>query len=176
MDEVRVINVLQSFSEIHGFEYDKAPIPYIPFGGIMGAIKDGTFTMYISRSESEVYGQYHTNFTLKYQNHIPVGFCIEYEGNPNKKGLGFDGRIVDLSNDRQINFLTTKVKSGLIDAFDRIDLIDEELFNIRSLLRISESGIALTVSVLFLNIDKLNTAYAKVIDILTQIKSVLSGT
>jgi len=174
MDENKIINIMQSFSEIHGFEYDKTPVPYIPFGGIRGPLNDGIFTLYISRSESRVHGQYHTHFTLKYQNLVPLGFCMEYVGDPNKKGMGFDERIADLSKDNQINVLTPQVKADLIYAFDKIDNIDEQIFNLRSSLRIGESGIALIVSILFQNIDELNTVYAKVIDILVSIKSALS--
>ena len=176
MDETKIINILQLFSETDGFEYDRTPIPYIPFGGIRGALNGGIFTLYISRSESRAHGRYHTHFTLKYQNLIPSGFVIEYEGNPNKKRMGFDDRIIDLSNDRQINVLTTPIKEDLTKAFDQIDYIDEQIFKIRSSLRISESGISLIVSVLFQNIDELNTVYAKVIDILISIESALSKT
>ncbi len=176
MDENKIINILQTFSEIHGFEYDLTPVPYIPFGGIKGTLSDGIFTLYISRSESEAHGRYHTHITLKYHNLIPSGFCIEYEGNPNKKRMEFDDRIADLSNDKQINGLTPQVKAGLNHVFDKIDIIDEEIFKIRSSLRISESGIALIVSVLFQSIDELNTVYAKVSDILISIKSAFSKT
>jgi len=124
MDEDKIINTLQLFSEIHDFEYDRTPVPYIPFGGIRGALNDGIFTLYISWSESRVHGRYHTHFTLKDQNIVPSGFCIEYVGNPNKKGMGFDDRITDGSNDNQINDLTPQVKADLTDAFDNIDNID----------------------------------------------------
>ena len=176
MDEEKIINILQAFSDIHGFEYDKAPIPYIPFGGISGATNDGTFSLYISRSESSAHGRFLTNFTLKYKNLIPSGFCIEYEGNPNKKDLDFDDRIVDLSNDKQFDFLTIQAKTDLTNAFNQIDNIDETIFNIRSTLRISESGIALVVSRLFQTIDELNSAYARVLDILINIKMALTKT
>ena len=174
MDESKIINILKSFSEIHGFEYDKAPVPYIPFGGVRGTLNDGIFTLYILRSESRIHGRYHTHFTLKDQNLVPPGFCIEYEGNPNKKGMEFYDRIEDLSRDNQINFLTHQVKADLIKAFDKIDIIDEQIFKIRSSLRIDESGIALIVSVLFQSVEELNTVYYKVIDILISIRLALS--
>jgi hypothetical protein len=173
MDENKIINILQSFSKIHGFEYDKTPVPYIPFGGIRGSLNDSTFTLYISRSESRVHGRLHTHFTLTNQNLVPTGFCIEYVGNPNKKGKGFDDRIADRSNGDQINVLTPQIKINLTSAFDRIDEIDEEIFKVRSFLRISENGIALEVGVFFQNVEELNTVYAKVIEILIGIKSVL---
>ena len=176
MNENAIINTLQSFSEIYEFEYDRASLAYIPFGGITGAIDGGIFTLYISRSESRIHGRYHTHFTLKYRDLIPEGFCIEYEGNPNKKYFGFDDRIVDLSTDRQINILTPQAKDSLIKALDQIDQIDENIFNIRSSLRISESGIALLVSSLFQNVDELNAVYAKVIEILKSIATALSKT
>ncbi len=176
MNENEIIKTLQSFSEIYGFEYDSAPLAYIPFGGITGALNGGIFTLYISRSESRIHGRYHTHFTLKYRDLIPEGFCIEYEGNPNKKSLGFDDRIVDLSTDRQINILTYQAKDSLIKALEKIDHIDENIFNIRSTLRISESGIALIVSHLFQYVDELNVVYAKVIEILKSITTALSKT
>ena len=176
MDENKIIKILKSFSDKHSFEYDKAPVPYIPFGGVRGTLIDGIFTLYISRSESRIHGRYHTHFTLKDQHLVPPGFCIEYEGNPNKKGMEFYDRVADLSNDKQIDLLTPQVKTDLIHAFDEIDIIDQKIFKIRSSLRIGESGIALTVSVLFQSIDELNTVYSKVIDILISIKSALSKT
>jgi hypothetical protein len=176
MNEDEVIKTLQSFSEKNGFKYDRAPVANIPFGGITGTINGGIFTLYISRSESRIHGRYHTHFTLQYHGLIPAGFCIKYEGNPNKKYLGFDDRIVDLSTDRQVNFLPSQIKESLTSAFDQIDIIDEELFNLRSSLRISESGIALIVSRLFQNIDELNAVYLKVIRILRSIDTALSKT
>jgi len=176
MNEDEIINILQSFSEEYGFEYDRTPVAYIPFGGITGVINGGTFTLYISRSESRIHGRYNTHFTLKYHDLIPTGFCIEYEGNPNKKSLGFDDRIVDLSTNKQINILTSHDKDGLANALDQIDHVDEKLFNIRSSLRISESGITLIVSRIFQSVDELNAVYAKVIDILINIKTALSKT
>ena len=121
-------------------------------------------------------GSFHTYFTLKYENLVPPGFCIEYVGNPNEKGMGFDDRIADRSLDNEIDFLTTQIKTDLVTAFDKIDDIDEQIFKIRSSLRINESGIALGVSVLFQSIDELNTAYANVINILISIKTALSKT
>jgi hypothetical protein len=90
--------------------------------------------------------------------------------------MEFDDRIKDRSNDKQINVLTPQVKADLSYAFDKIDDIDEQVFQIRSSLRISESGIALIVTVLFQSIYELNTVYAKVLDILIRIKSALSKT
>lgn len=140
MDESKIINILKSFSEIHGFQYDKTPFTHIPFGGVRGTLSEGIFTLYISKSESRIHGRYHTNFTLKDQNLVPPGFCIENEGNSNKKGMEFYDRIADLSSDKQINFLTPQVKAGLIQTFDKIDIIDEQIFKIKSSLRIGESG------------------------------------
>ncbi len=176
MNENEIIKTLESFSEKYGFEYDRAPVSYIPFGGIIGAINGGTFTLYISRSESEIHGRYHTHFTLKYHSLIPAGFCIEYEGNPDKKNLVFDDRIVDLSTDRQIIILTPQAKDSLIKALDQIDHVDENIFKIRSSLRISDSGIALIVSRLFQSVEELNAIYVKVIDIFNKIKTALSKT
>ncbi len=123
-----------------------------------------------------MHGRYHTHFTLKYHDLIPAGFCIEYEGNPNTKGLGFDDRIVDLSTNKKIRILTPQAKESLVKALDQIDYIDENIFNIRSSFRISESGIALIVHRLFKNIDELNAVYDKVFDILKSIKTALSKT
>jgi hypothetical protein len=174
MDKNNTINILQSFSEIYGFEYDKNPLPYIPFGGIKGALNYGTFTLYISRSESRAQSRYHTNFTLKCPNLVPKGFCIEYDGNPNTKGNGFNSRVQNRSLGNQIDILTSVQKQDLVLAFDEIDTLDEETFNIRSSLRISDAGIALSVSILFQSVDELDFIYGKVVEILIKIKAVLS--
>jgi hypothetical protein len=174
MDENRIINVLQSFSEIHGFEYDKAAVPYIPFGKIRGIINNGTFTLYISRLESRIHGKHYTNFSLKVPNLVPNGFCIEYIGNPNKKDNGFDARVEDRSYANRINFLAPHQKIELTSVFDKIDRIDEESYNERSLLRISDLGIEIGVGDLFQDVDELNDAYAKAISALKDIISTLS--
>jgi hypothetical protein len=174
MDENRIINVLQSFSEKHGFEYDKTPVPYIPFGKIRGIINNGSFTLYISRLESRIHGRYHTNFALKVPNLVPNGFCIEYIGNPNKKESGFDARVEDRSYANQIDFLASQQKIELNSIFDKIDRIDEEGYNERSLLRISDLGIEIGVGELFQDVDELNNAYAKAICVLNDTISTLS--
>ena len=135
-----------------------------------------TFTFYISMSESRIHGRYHSHFALKRNDLISSGFCIEYVGNPNKKCLGFDDRVVDLSTDKQINILTTQAKEGLTKALDQIDHLDENFFSIRSSLRISENGIDLNVSCIFESLNELNAVYAKVIAILKNLKTALSET
>ena len=174
MNKDRIIDILQSFSKIHKFDYDSNPLPYIPFGGIKGIVQDSVFNMYVFRYESEVEASYHTVFTISNRNILPKGFCIEYIGKPNRKGKPFNDQISILSYDKEIvcKTLNKRIESQIVNYFDKIDKLDTSIFKTRSTLRLSEDGISLTVNWLFQEFDELNTTYSLVVKLLMDLENI----
>ncbi len=170
----RITDILQSFSEIHKFDYDSNPLPYIPFGGISGTVQDSVFNIYVFRSESEVHGRYHTVFAISNYDILPQGFCIEYNGGLSSKGKPFNDQISILSYDSEIvnKTLNKRIESQLVNLFDKIDRLDTSIFKTRSTLRISEDGISLTVDWLFQKVDELNMTYSVVVKLLMDLEEV----
>jgi hypothetical protein len=166
------INMLRSFSEIHNFEYDWDSLPYIPFGGMRGAVQDSIFYLYVRRIESDVEGSYHTVFGISNYNMLPEDFCIEKAGGPNRKGKPFKDRISILGHDDELVYKTinNEIESQVVLYFDEVDKLDSSIFKNRSALRISEDGISLIVGKLFQNVDELNSAYGAVIKLLMDLE------
>jgi hypothetical protein len=174
MNKDITIEIFQTFSEIHNFEYNCDSLPYIPFGGMKGAVQDSIFYLYVRRIESDVEGSFHTVFGISNYNILPKGFCIEKAGGPNRIGKPFKDRISILGHDDELVYKTIKneIESQVVQYFDEVDKLDASIFKNRSALRISEDGITLIVGKLFQNIDELKSAYAAVIKLLMGLEKI----
>ncbi len=177
MDLNQIPALFDSFARQYGYKYDDTTLPYIPFGAITGTFQDCEVNMYIHRTESGVTITHHTLFAVPDYQIFPNGFCIEYSGFPDRKDRLFYEQLSILSLERKIvtNFFNDNLASILTTSFDEIDLIDESIFNVRSVLRLSESGFSLSADKIFKTVAALNIAFTRVMGILTKLKFKLAS-
>lgn len=177
MDLNKIPDLFDSFARKYGYEYDYTTLPYIPFGAIKGRFQDCEVNMYIYRSETSITIHHHTLFAVPDYQIFPNGFCIEYSGFPDRQDRPFYEQISILSPERKIvtDFLNDNLASILITSFDKIDLIDQSILNVRSDFRLSESGFSLSTDKIFETVAALNIAFTEVMKVLTELKFKLAS-
>jgi len=160
-----IIDTFEKFSKLNGFKYIREPLPYRPYGRILGKLDSIAFQIYVYQSESRAARVFDTVFTTPGLNQLPKGFCIDHMGEPfiNKS---FDEliRIRSYDSETVTDYLDDITKKFLIGIFNQIHEIESSLFKLRCSFRLSDEEVSLSVGRFFKSFEELTEAYRIRID------------
>lgn len=173
----QIPSILKDFSIQHDLYYDDSPLPFIPFGGVSGIYKGFKAYVYIKNSESTVARRHLTVFGLSDKGIFPRDFKIEYYGNPNKDYTNLKNLVSIIGQDNLIfdKFINKVIEEHFVEAFKKIDEIDENLFGVRSSTTFDEDGFTLVSDDIFGNLEQLDVAFRKVLNAFIELNRNISS-
>lgn len=171
MIDDKIIGLFEQFSHANNLKYYNVSLPYRPFGEVIGVIGKYVLKVYIYQSESRISRSYDTVFTAREYSFLPKGFCIERKVDPYGESKTFYDRVIIRSYDTEIvhKFLDDEKELILKDTFKKIEKIENSLFKVRCLFRVSDEEIILSVGRVFTVLVDFNKVYTSVNDIFTSL-------
>jgi hypothetical protein len=171
MIDDKIVNLLEQFSNVNKLHYNNVPLPYRPFGEVRGVIGDYDLKVFFYQSVSDLEISYDTIFSVSGYSFLPKGFCLERGIDPYCESKSFNDRFLIMSYDVETvrQYLDDKKKIIFEDTFSKIDKLENSLFKLRCLLRLSDDEIILSIGRVFTDLSEFTKVYKSVCDILTSL-------